>query len=153
MYYLSQKEIPFGKILWMQNDYLIESNILFWYQNSKFSVWNVYLLDSKRNFLLRVNDFSSTKYNNFMLIPFSFLNWSLINLAPKWNFILMKMILFCYKRIFFLKIFKIRYFLTKFLVQNDFPFGARGNGSNVSFFSCDSLSGSGSHVAKALASQ
>ena len=26
MDYLSQKEIPFVKILWMQHDYLIESN-------------------------------------------------------------------------------------------------------------------------------
>ena len=42
------------------------------------------------------------------------------------------MISFFYKRIFFLKVAKFGYLLTKFLVQNDFPFGARGNGSNVS---------------------
>ena len=29
MDYLSQKEIPFEKILWMQNDYLIASNIFY----------------------------------------------------------------------------------------------------------------------------
>ena len=52
----------------------------------------------------------------------------------------MEMISFCYKRIFFLKVAKFRYLLTKFLVQNDFPFGARRNGSNVFFFFCDTLS-------------
>ena len=40
MDYLSQKEIPFGKILCIQNDYLIELNILFWYKKSKFSISN-----------------------------------------------------------------------------------------------------------------
>ena len=65
----------------------------------------------------------------------------------------MEMISFCYKRIFFLKVAKFRYLLTKFLVQNDFPFGAKGNGSNVFSFFCDSLSGSSSHAAKASASQ
>ena len=52
----------------------------------------------------------------------------------------MEMISFCYKRIFFLKVAKFRYLLTIFLVQNDFPFGTRENGSNVYFFFCDSLS-------------
>ena len=75
-----------------------------------------------------------------MLIPISFPNRSLINLVSKRNFVLMEMISFCYKRISFLKVAKLRNLLTKFLVQNDFPFGARGNGSNVCFFFCDSLS-------------
>ena len=87
-----------------------------------------------------MNDFSRTKSNNFMLIPMSFPNWSLINIAPKWNLFLMEMIWLCYKRIFFLKVDKFRYLLTKFLVQVDFPFGATGNGSNLYFFFCDSLS-------------
>ena len=66
----------------------------------------------------------------------------------------MEMISFYYKRIFFLKVAKFRYLLTKFLVQNDFPFGARGNGSNVYFFFCDSLSEAQVvYVAKASASQ
>ena len=63
----------------------------------------------------------------------------------------MEMISFCYKRIFFLKVAKFKYLLTKFWVQNDFPFGARGNGSKVSFFFCDTLSVT--HVVKASASQ
>ena len=98
----------------MLNDYLIESNILFWYRKSKFLVWNCYPLDAKRNFHSRVNDFSRTKSNNFMLIPIYFLNWSLINLVPKWNFFLMEMISFCYKGIFFLKVAKFRYLLKNF---------------------------------------
>ena len=140
MDFLNQKEIAIEKILWMQHDYLIESNILFWYRESKFSVWNDYPLDSKRNFLLRENDFSRTKSNNLILNPISFSNWFLINIAPNQNTFLMEMIWFCYKRIFFLKVGKFRYLLTKFLVQNDFLFGARGNGSIVCFFFCDSLS-------------
>ena len=52
----------------------------------------------------------------------------------------MEMISFRYKRIFLLKVAKFKYLFTKFLVQNDFPFGARGNGSSVCFFFCDSLS-------------
>ena len=115
----------------MQHDYLIESNILFWYRKSKFLARNDYPLDSKKNFLSRVNDFSRTKSNNFMLIPILFPNWSLINIAPKWNRFRMKMIWLCYKRIFFFTVDKFKYLLTKFLVQNDFPFGAKGNGSNV----------------------
>ena len=42
--------------------------------------------------------------------------------------------------LYFLKAAKFRYLLIKILVQNNFPFGARGNGSNVSFFFYDSLS-------------
>ena len=40
MVYLSQKEIPFGKIMCMQNDIKID-----WYQKSKFSVRYDYPLD------------------------------------------------------------------------------------------------------------
>ena len=75
-----------------------------------------------------------------MLIPISFPNRSLINLLSKRNFVLMEMISFCYKMLFFLKVAKFRYLLTKFLVENVFPFCARGNGSNICFFFCDSLS-------------
>ena len=113
---------------------LSNQTILFWSRKSKFSVRNDYPLDWKRNFFSRVNDFSRTKSNDFLLLPIFFPNWSLINLAPKWNLLLMEMISFCYKRIFFFKVAKFRYVVTKFLVQNDFPFGTRGNGSNVCFF-------------------
>ena len=119
---------------------IILLNQTFYFNIKNLSVRNNYPRDSKRNFLSRVNDFSRIKRNNFILIPISFPNWSLINLALKWYFFFMEIISFCYKRIFFLKVAKFRYLLTKFLVQNDFPFGARGNGSNVCFFFCDSLS-------------
>ena len=66
----------------------------------------------------------------------------------------MEMISFSYKRIFFLKVAKFRYLLAKFLVQNDFAFSAKGNGSNVCFFSLRfSIRGSGSPVAKASVSK
>ena len=87
-----------------------------------------------------MNDLSRTTSNNFILIPISFPNWSLINLASKWNFFLMEMISFCYKRIFFLKVAKFKYLSPKYLVLNDFPFDVREIGRNVCFFFCDSLS-------------